>query len=183
MGEAKTFLIYPSEIRDKTFPQLSALLQSKIRTVTLRYGRMNWNNYSEEINFEEYSAVYDQMLPLHAFIPGSARDYFRDQSMGLFTPRFDVIGPVTLDNPRKHYGANTNSGNDKNARAMITEACRKAYEQGLTDFTGYDGDGDGIADKDGVSDTWKTRYSGFKVLAKRIFLRYASVKVSGVSPP
>lgn len=108
--------------------------------------RFDGNNYSEEINFEEYSAVYDQMLPLHAFIPGSARDYFRDQSMGLFTPRFDVIGPVTLDNPRKHYGANTNSGNDKNARAMITEACRKAYEQGLTDFTDYDGDGDGIVD-------------------------------------
>lgn len=108
--------------------------------------RFDGENYTEEINFEEYSEVYGQVLPLQATIPGSARDYFRDQSMGKFTPRFDVIGPVTLDNPRKHYGANNNSGSDKNARAMITEACSKAYEQGLTDFTDYDGDGDGIVD-------------------------------------
>ena len=31
-----------------TEQQISALLQNKIRTVTLRYGRMNWDNYSEE---------------------------------------------------------------------------------------------------------------------------------------
>lgn len=110
--------------------------------------RFDGDHYTEEVNFQEYSEKFGKTLSLEVSIPGSARDYFRDQSMGKFTPRFDVIGPVTLDNPRKHYGANTNSGkgNDKNARAMITEACRKAYEQGLTDFTDYDGDGDGIVD-------------------------------------
>ena len=61
--------------------------------------RFDGENYTEEINFEEYSEVYGQVLPLKATIPGSARDYFRDQSMGKFTPRFDVIGPITLDNP------------------------------------------------------------------------------------
>ena len=108
--------------------------------------RFDGENYTEEINFEEYSEVYGQVLPLKATIPGSARDYFRDQSMGKFTPRFDVIGPITLDNPRKHYGANTSNGGDKNARAMISDACSKAYEQGLTDFTDYDYDKDGIVD-------------------------------------
>ena len=85
-------------------------------------------------------------MHLRVEIPGSARDYFRKQSMGQFTPRFDVVGPVTLDNSRKYYGGNSSSGSDKNARAMVTEACRKAYEQELVDYSQYDADGDGTVD-------------------------------------
>lgn len=108
--------------------------------------RYNADDYSEEVNFKEYSAVFGRELPLQATIPGSARDYFRTQSMGHFVPSFDVIGPVTLDNPRAYYGANNENGDDTNTSAMIREACEKAYNQGLTDFTDYDNDGDGAVD-------------------------------------
>ena len=108
--------------------------------------RYNADNYTEEIKFNEYSEVYNTWCPLQATIPGSARDYFRDQSFGQFVPSFDVIGPVTLSQKRSYYGANNASGNDKSTSTMIREACQKTYDLGLTDFTNYDNDGDGIVD-------------------------------------
>lgn len=113
---------------------------------TLLQNRYGGVDYTEEVSHQGYSAVDGGTIGVRASVPGSARDYFHKQSMGKFTPHFDVIGPVTLDNPRSHYGANNGSGNDKNARAMVTEACRKAYEQGFTDFADYDNDGDGVVD-------------------------------------
>ena len=120
-----------------------SLPDDSIRTLLQnRYGGVD---YTEEISHQGYSAVDGGTIGVRASVPGSARDYFYKQSMGKFTPHFDVIGPVTLDNPRAYYGANS-GGNDKNARAMVTEACRKAYEQGLTDFVDYDNDNDGVVD-------------------------------------
>ena len=113
---------------------------------TLLGNRYNADNYTEKISFNEYSETYGQKLRLEATIPGSARDYFRSQSFGQFVPQFDVIGPVTLSQKRSYYGANNSSGNDKNTSAMIREACQKAYDLGLTDFTDYDNDGDGVVD-------------------------------------
>ena len=113
---------------------------------TLLSNRLNTDNYSEEINFKEYSEVFGRYLPLQCTIPGSARDYFRDQSLGQFVPSFDVIGPITLDNPRAYYGANNSSGNDKNTAGMISEACQKVYDMELTDFTDYDRNSDGTVD-------------------------------------
>lgn len=108
--------------------------------------RYNADGYSENVTFEEYSQIYGETLKLDVTIPGSARDYFRTQSSGKFTPSFDVIGPIKLDHPRAYYGANNSAGNDKNTNAMIREACQKVYSLGLTDFSDYDNDGDGEVD-------------------------------------
>ncbi|MBR4312278.1 MAG: M6 family metalloprotease domain-containing protein [Bacteroidaceae bacterium] len=107
--------------------------------------RYNAEDYKEKVSFYEKSKAYGQHLGLEVDIPGSARDYFRDQSFGKFVPRFDVIGPVTLGHPRKYYGGNSN-GNDRNTGGMISDACQKAFDLGLTDFTDYDNDDDGIVD-------------------------------------
>ena len=115
-----------------------------IRTVL--QNRYDGDRYAEELEYHGFSNVDNDSVHLRVSIPGSARDYFCTQSMGWFIPRFDVVGPVTLDNPRKHYGGNDASGRDKNARAMVTEACRKAYEQELVDYSQYDADGDGCVD-------------------------------------
>ena len=76
---------------------------------------------------------------------GSARDYFRDNSMGTFTPQFDVVGPFDLPNNYKYYGENDADGDDKNAVQMIVDACAKADSAGV-DFSIYDTDGDGLVD-------------------------------------
>ena len=76
---------------------------------------------------------------------GSVADYFRDQSDGRFNLQFDVVGPYTLGT-QATYGANDKSGSDVNARGMVTEACRKAYNDGV-DFSPYDWDGDGYVEE------------------------------------
>ncbi|NCB70001.1 MAG: M6 family metalloprotease domain-containing protein [Bacteroidia bacterium] len=76
---------------------------------------------------------------------GSARDYFRDASNGIFAPQFDVVGPYTLPQNMEYYGGNDNSDNDKNPRQMVIDACSLADQAGL-DFTTYDTDNNGIID-------------------------------------
>lgn len=75
---------------------------------------------------------------------GSAKDYFRDNSMGKFVPEFDVYGPYTLPNSMSYYGSNDNSGNDKNPQQMVIDACSLANKD--VDFSVYDTDKDGILD-------------------------------------
>ena len=75
---------------------------------------------------------------------GSVRDYFSDNSNGVFAPNFVVVGPVLLDQPYNYYGQNIN-GSDANPRQMIIDACKKADTLGI-DFSEYDTDGDGYVD-------------------------------------
>lgn len=78
----------------------------------------------------------------------SAHAYFNDQSNGLFTPQFDVYGPITLSGNRKQYGGNSTSywgdGEDVGVGAMVGEACQGM--DGNVDFSIYDNDGDGVCD-------------------------------------
>ena len=69
---------------------------------------------------------------------GSIRDYYRDNSGGLFVPTFDVVGPVTVK--RSQYYANGTS----NATQLMIDACTAA--DSLVNFQDYDVDGDGMVD-------------------------------------
>ncbi|MFA6870840.1 MAG: M6 family metalloprotease domain-containing protein [Bacteroidaceae bacterium] len=75
---------------------------------------------------------------------GSIKEYFVAQSGGLFTPNYEVVGPVTLDNGYAYYGANDYSDNDQRPAEMVRDACEKAKD--LTDFTDFDSDNDGVVD-------------------------------------
>ncbi len=75
---------------------------------------------------------------------GSARDYFKSNSMGAFSPQFDVFGPYTLSKNMAYYGENRND-EDKNPRQMIIDACNLAHADGV-DFSNYDTDADGYVD-------------------------------------
>ena len=68
---------------------------------------------------------------------GSARDYFIDNSGGLFRPTFDVYGPYDLPHKRSYYKG-------KEAE-MIIDACELADDAGV-DFTQYDVNKDGDID-------------------------------------
>jgi len=75
---------------------------------------------------------------------GSARDYFLENSNGVFCPEFDVYGPVSLSKPSVYYGANDINGSDMRPAQMIIDACRML--DGEIDFTAYDRDNDGNID-------------------------------------
>ncbi|MDE6670161.1 MAG: M6 family metalloprotease domain-containing protein [Muribaculaceae bacterium] len=77
---------------------------------------------------------------------GSARDYFIDQSSGLFTPDFDVAGPVKLSHNMNYYGANDRNGQDAHPAKMVKEACELAAADYDIDFSKYDYDNDGFVD-------------------------------------
>lgn len=99
---------------------------------------------------EEHShALYEDILNKVGFtsdagFKGSVKDYFLDQSHGLFELDFDIIGPLTLPKTYGYYGANT-QGNDTNPGLMAATACEMADE--FVDFKDYDWDGDGEVDQ------------------------------------
>lgn len=72
---------------------------------------------------------------------GSVAKYFTDMSFGTFTPQFDIIGPVRLNNPLRHYGA----GSGDNMQDFISDACTAAQAKGV-DFSQYDANNDGYVD-------------------------------------
>ncbi len=78
---------------------------------------------------------------------GSVKDYYRDNSMGMFVPNYHVVGPYTLSQPSAYYGQNDDSDEDTNPREMVSEACAlaKADNPDL-DFSQFDNDGDGYMD-------------------------------------
>lgn len=69
---------------------------------------------------------------------GSMRDYYRDNSGGMFVPTFDVVGPVKV-NRSQYYVRST-----RNATQLMIEACTAA--DSLVNFRDYDVDGDGVVD-------------------------------------
>lgn len=79
---------------------------------------------------------------------GSVRDYFTDNSHNLFTPVFDVYGPVTLDKKMAYYGKdiikNGQRIDDTAPEQALLDGCRLLDEK--VDFSVYDQDQDGLVD-------------------------------------
>lgn len=79
---------------------------------------------------------------------GPVRQYFSDNSQGLFTPSFDVFGPVLLDAPMADFGRDILSEGVRVADAAPEKALLNACAalDGEVDFARYDADGDGFLD-------------------------------------
>jgi M6 family metalloprotease-like protein len=77
---------------------------------------------------------------------GSSRDYFISQSMGAFTPKFDVFGPIKLKKNMAFYGQNNGQGEDSNPGLMVKEASEYAHDSLGVNFSNYDFDNNGIVD-------------------------------------
>ena len=103
---------------------------------------------------------------------GSVKQYFIAQSDSMFSPQFDVYGPVTLPQNMAYYGGTSNKGNDEKYKQLLIDACT-AMDDSL-DFKPYDQDGDGNIDliyiiyagygqSNGASaeTMWPKRFSGF----------------------
>lgn len=74
---------------------------------------------------------------------GSVRDYYYENSNGVFTPEFVVAGPYTMKNPVKYYGENTGYGNgDVRPGQMVMEACTQASDNGDINFSDFAKEGE-----------------------------------------
>ena len=98
--------------------------------------------------FTKSAQDFDAMLNQEGYsansAEGSVLDYFRENSLGAFTPYFDVLGPVSLDNKMEYYGANDYNGEDKRPEMALVHALKKLDAD--VDFSQYDNDGDGTVD-------------------------------------
>lgn len=73
---------------------------------------------------------------------GSMRDYFRDNSTGVFMPHFDVVGPVKVN--RSQFWPRYNNGQSDHYGQLMIEACTAA--DSIVNFKDYDVNGDGMVD-------------------------------------
>ena len=62
------------------------------------------------------------------------KDFYVDNSGGVFTPHFDVVGPVPLTNKASYYGANS-GGSDVRPGQALKDACDKLDAE--LDFSQY----------------------------------------------
>lgn len=106
-----------------------------------------------DVKFEEEApeAYFDAILNEEGFAEGiatgSVRDYFKDNSLGAFTPVFDVYGPVTLSRYRAYYGRDVIVDGvraDNAADEALAEACMLLQDD--VDFSLYDSNEDGVLD-------------------------------------
>ena len=94
---------------------------------------------SQMINQRHYAGyMTNAMISEEVVCTGSVRDYFYDNSLGLFDPVFDIVGPVTI--PYSQYDAQKSSG----AQLLVSAAVQAA--DSLVNFSDFDTDGNGTVD-------------------------------------
>jgi len=93
--------------------------------------------YTHMINDENYTGYTNEDGSSNAYgrCTGSVRDYFYDNSNGIFSPQFDVVGPVQVN-------YSVNDGNS--AYNIFQSAVQKANQ--YVDFSQYDLNNDGAVD-------------------------------------
>lgn len=99
------------------------------------FSRSDINDLMDKmVNTENYTG-YTDTKGNWVKMTGSVHDYYRDNSNGLFTPQFDVVGPVKIN--RSQYAMS-------NPYQAIIESVNAADSQ--VDFSLYDGDNNGVVD-------------------------------------
>ena len=95
--------------------------------------------FDEMINKQGYDGFYSLTDPSEKEeYTGSVRDYFYDNSNGMFAPHFDVIGPVKVDYSQYYINQATYN------RQLMKAALNAANDQ--INFSDYDTDGDDVVD-------------------------------------
>lgn len=91
------------------------------------------------INEHNYTGYYtSHLIPTWIDCTGSVRDYYYENSGGVFDPVFDVVGPVKIN--YSQYDARKSSG----AQSLVTAALKAVDE--TVDYKLYDTDGNRTVD-------------------------------------
>ena len=90
--------------------------------------------FTDMVNKKGYDGyMSNTLIPSKINCTGSVRDYYYENSWGLFDPKFDVYGPVKID--YSQFYANKSAA----AQTLVTAALRAADE--YIDYSLYDTDG------------------------------------------
>ena len=128
-------LVVLAEFQDLQFSTPKATIDSML----------NGENFSREYSYYVSEKVIETIKA-----NGSVRKYFEASSMGKYSPRFDVVGPLRLSRNKKYYGANASSNSrDTHISDFVTEICEMLVAMGI-DLTKYDADNNGDIDYVGI---------------------------------
>lgn len=136
-------------LRAKAVPehQRGLVLLVQFTDVKMQAGAAaNWNNRFNQQGYKAGGHI------------GSLRDYFIEQSYGLLSIDFDVVGPLTVSKNHDYYGTPPNANLDDRAAEMVIEALKLANSQ--VNYADYDWDGDGEVDQVYVIFAGRTDYEG-----------------------
>jgi M6 family metalloprotease-like protein len=117
----------------KKFKGLVILVEYNNRSFSADDPRTLFDNMINQHDYKGYTTANDTVE-----CTGSVYDYFHDNSGGLFSPQFDVVGPVKIDYSMYYANGTTY------ARTLVKAACEAVNDQ--VDFSDYDTDGDGVVD-------------------------------------
>lgn len=120
---------------------------------------VNWNDCQFKLGAEakdfyqrmtsEKNLTDDSKQYYPVAVEGSVRDYYRDNSMGVFDPTFDVVGPVTIDFSCKYPSPKDENGVvDEKFEERIFKILKAVLDSIDTqvDFSEYDLDQNGVID-------------------------------------
>lgn len=135
-GPRKAVSIW-DRINYSNFKGLVILVEFSDRSFSMSNPKDFYQKLTSEANYFDDSKTH---YPVN--VEGSARDYFRDNSMGIFDPTFDVVGPVKIDMKANAVGGQnvTNS----TLATMFKSAMNKVNAD--VDFSQYDLDNNGYID-------------------------------------
>lgn len=94
--------------------------------------------YNDMVNTSGYNGYYDEDGTKFNACTGSVRDYYYDNSNGIFDPSFDVVGPIQVS-----Y-VTTDAHKTSNFYPILKEALQKADQ--YINYADYDADNDGAVD-------------------------------------
>lgn len=110
----------------------------RIPVIMVEFSDFSFTRTKEQVDSLFNAKNYNEVF-LHATAQGSVRQYFIDQSMGQYTPQFDIYGPI-----RVNKSCCASFANDDNVHQLVVEACTLMNDS--VDFSQYDADGDGQID-------------------------------------
>lgn len=132
----KLHRLYSNQYQYESFRGLVILVEFKDRPFSRPDIAEVFNDMLNKKDFDGYMSSHT--IPSKIACTGSVRDYFYDNSNGVFDPEFDVIGPVKVD--YSQYYARGSYG----AQVLVRAALHAA--DSLVDYSRYDTDGNRIVD-------------------------------------
>ena len=94
--------------------------------------------YNDMVNTPDFEGYYEENSTRFTQCTGSVRDYYYDNSNGIFDPTFDVVGPIQVSK------VTTDAHKTSGFYPIAKEALQKANNQ--VNYADYDTDNDGAVD-------------------------------------
>lgn len=126
---------------------LTCIGSPKVPVILVQFPDMPFSvGETEEAVRELYNSFFNAGEGVHPSTSYcSVKEYFRSQSGGLFTPDFDIIGPVTLEKSYTYYGEDKGGSQDIHISQFYREACQQALQRDV-DWSLYDNNDNGTVD-------------------------------------